>query len=559
MIPRNPMSSADVLANGRAPIQVPVYESRDPLPSDSQLPDYPVRKFWWNYTTQDLWILSTQSNATGTLLSDWVKIGGAASVFSLSDQVGNFVFPAGNNIQEIGVIVPNATNPSGIPLETVADDPNDVMRFQIQLTAAFNVSDVNNAGIASFNLAHFTVDANGYVSLAGGGTAFDSATPDVGAPAVADVNGNINLVGQLAPNVVSTSGIQTFTDVGSPNSMGFHMFSPFRLSDFAFQNNISETGTTRSLSVEHTSNTANSQARFNVQVAGTTAGDAWTQWTVGTTRSYAEGIDNSDSQKFKFTTAASATVNPSTAPALYSFTPGTGFNYLNDGTNSFGIGIGINPISNYSLSILNNGNQFNGSQIANQTVGTASVAGTNYVSDTISGSIGAFSSTFPTFANQFGLSAGAIFSSAAGTSGTIRDYVNTALIQETALRDDANGAHGGMYLGNKNASTSSNYNSINSFNINVNHANANYSANAAGNTGTIYTLSNYSVWKWFAFSAGDMTYRCEATVITGNAVGNVQNISTSNLTFSLSGLGVVLNNGGGANKTDLIVTGIRIY
>lgn len=128
------------------------------------------------------------------------------------------------------------------------------------------------------------------------------------------VANNINIVG------TATSGINT---VGSGDTLTLSMQSPYADGDFEFRSAVS--GQTRTLSVTNTSNTASSQATQNISVAGTTAGDAWNQYTIGTTRSFAIGIDNSDANdSLKFTTAAGASVNPSTGTFLGAINPTTG-------------------------------------------------------------------------------------------------------------------------------------------------------------------------------------------------------------------------------------------
>lgn len=81
-------------------------------------------------------------------------------------------------------------------------------------------------------------------------------------------------------------------------------------------------GATETVTVQNTSNTASSQASVLVSCGGASAGDVWDQFSIGTTNSYAVGIDNSDSDKLKITTSASGTVNPSSATQLWNMTTG---------------------------------------------------------------------------------------------------------------------------------------------------------------------------------------------------------------------------------------------
>lgn len=72
-------------------------------------------------------------------------------------------------------------------------------------------------------------------------------------------------------------------------------------------------GSLRTLSIDNNNNTASSAARTFLRVGGTTAGDAYDAWVNGTTISYAQGIDNSDSQSYKWTTSSDANATPSSA------------------------------------------------------------------------------------------------------------------------------------------------------------------------------------------------------------------------------------------------------
>lgn len=81
----------------------------------------------------------------------------------------------------------------------------------------------------------------------------------------------------------------------------------------------SNSGVTNSLIIQNPSNTASSQAQILATVGGTTSGDCWTQYTAGTTQSYAIGLSNSNSQQLQITQSASGSVNPSSTNVLLQF------------------------------------------------------------------------------------------------------------------------------------------------------------------------------------------------------------------------------------------------
>lgn len=157
-----------------------------------------------------------------------------------------------------------------------------------------------------FNPFTNTLDLTG----ASGGVAFvETLTGDSGV--ATPVANNINVYGTTTD---AGSGIET---EGAGDTLSVRMHTPFDLSDFEFRSATS--GATRTLSVTNTSNTASSQATTLISVAGGTAGDAWQQFSVGATQSYAIGIDNSDSDILKITQAAAGTINPSSGATLQQF------------------------------------------------------------------------------------------------------------------------------------------------------------------------------------------------------------------------------------------------
>ena len=99
----------------------------------------------------------------------------------------------------------------------------------------------------------------------------------------------------------------------------------------------SNSGVTNTFTVTNSSNTASSQANEIITVGGGTAGDVWTQYSIGSTTSYAAGVDNSDNDNYKLRIAASGSIDPSsgteifrydnsTSPASFVFAGGTPLN-----------------------------------------------------------------------------------------------------------------------------------------------------------------------------------------------------------------------------------------
>lgn len=108
------------------------------------------------------------------------------------------VSPSAGTIQTLGNTVANSTHAK--PLFTT-NSAGNIERFDIQVSAAIGATNINKAGIASFSNAQFAVDANGFVTLAGGagaptlGITPDASTPPGTSPVVPNGSGNIILEG----------------------------------------------------------------------------------------------------------------------------------------------------------------------------------------------------------------------------------------------------------------------------------------------------------------------------------------------------------------------------
>lgn len=80
-------------------------------------------------------------------------------------------------------------------------------------------------------------------------------------------------------------------------------------------------GATNTLTIQNKDNSSvNTAAQCNIVVGGTSAGPAWTQYTAGSSRAWAVGMNTASSQNFQITTNASGTVNPSTGTQILTAT-----------------------------------------------------------------------------------------------------------------------------------------------------------------------------------------------------------------------------------------------
>lgn len=336
---------------------VPVTSAnRDPTVNDVH---YATSCEWTNTVTQDMWklygFISGQAN--------WKKLAAGSvpggTMVSVSDTASTKVFPdATGNVQLVGtagqinivstpasnlltfslagggtavdqIAVDAATVPGtnpviangsgqitvrgtvvanhSIPIQTDSLAANTI-NIETQYGTTASAVDGTKTGFSAFNSAQFQDGGSGFISLKGSTTAAPilGFTPDTGtSPVVADASGLVKIQGST-PATSNTRGIQV---TGALNELDIAMFSPYTLGDFAFQSTAG--GATRTLTIENTVDAASSQATNLVKVAGTTSGDVWTQYSIGSTNSYGLGIDNSDSDKLKITWAASGSINPS--------------------------------------------------------------------------------------------------------------------------------------------------------------------------------------------------------------------------------------------------------
>jgi len=230
----------------------------------------------------------------------FVSINGAGIGETITGDVGGALSPTAGNWNIVG----SSTAAGTTPVRTSGSV--STLTVQVQKAQAIASTDATKVGLSAFDSARFTVDANGFVSVNGAGLG-ETITGDTGGP-LSPTAGNWNILS------TSTNGIDT---AGSGSTLTVGMATPYADGDFEFRSSVS--GATRTLSVTNTSNTASSQSTFLHSVAGSTAGDTWSQWSVGSTTSYALGIDNSDSDLLKLTYATSGSATPSDASPFITY------------------------------------------------------------------------------------------------------------------------------------------------------------------------------------------------------------------------------------------------
>jgi hypothetical protein len=83
-------------------------------------------------------------------------------VETLTGNTGGPVGPTGNNINTTGSVVAAGTT----PFQSVGNPGTSTINYQVQISQAIASTNASNIGLAAFNSADFTVDANGFVSIA---------------------------------------------------------------------------------------------------------------------------------------------------------------------------------------------------------------------------------------------------------------------------------------------------------------------------------------------------------------------------------------------------------
>jgi hypothetical protein len=141
----------------------------------------------------DSTIFAVDSNGFVTL------VGGGAAVEKFALQSGiTPVVPSFGVVTFNGVTVSSGTN----PVSTKGTGVN-TMALQVQISQALAASDGNKIGLANFDSARFTCDANGFVSVNGSGIG-EKITGDSGG-ALSPLLGNWNILG-LSGSKTSGSG-----------------------------------------------------------------------------------------------------------------------------------------------------------------------------------------------------------------------------------------------------------------------------------------------------------------------------------------------------------------
>jgi hypothetical protein len=117
----------------------------------------------------------------------FVSINGAAIGETITGNTGGALSPTSGNWNILGASTAAGTT----PVQTSGS--GSTLTVQVQKTQAIAATNATNVGLAAFDSAHFTVDANGFVTLSGTGS-LETLTGNSGG-AISPTAGNINTLG----------------------------------------------------------------------------------------------------------------------------------------------------------------------------------------------------------------------------------------------------------------------------------------------------------------------------------------------------------------------------
>lgn len=131
----------------------------------------------------------------------FVTLNGSVIGQTITGNTGGALSPTAGNWNILGTSTAAGTT----PVQT--SGTGSTLTVQVQTSQAIASTNATNIGLAAFNSAHFTVDANGFVSLAGGG-ASETITGNTGG-ALSPTAGNWNIVG--SGSITTSGSVSTLT------------------------------------------------------------------------------------------------------------------------------------------------------------------------------------------------------------------------------------------------------------------------------------------------------------------------------------------------------------
>lgn len=193
---------------------------RDRAPTSSDIKDqqgYYQVPSRWIYDTGDIMTSEIWELVGIDQVANWVQLAfGSGALNALRADDGNTAVPSSGIIDIDGNTVANSTNAT--PLFTRANVANTI-DIDVQVAAAIAATDATKVGLAAFDSAQFTVDANGFVQIAAGGSPINTILTDDASVVVPDGAGQIDSVGNVVAAATHAKPVFFHRDAVTTNEL----------------------------------------------------------------------------------------------------------------------------------------------------------------------------------------------------------------------------------------------------------------------------------------------------------------------------------------------------
>ncbi len=216
---------AYTIGTGQTTTNYPHIDRRDPTNLDVMYFSVGVGKIWINnadHVNPRYWYAESYNTIGGYLKANWVLLGSSASGPIVRLNVDSNTPPGTDPVLPDGTgtitITGNQVIAGSIGANVIKTDSLAANTFTIEIQRSQAVASPGSLafnGVSHFDAAHFTVGANGFVGLLGGGQAIDSIQVDAFTapgtnPVLPTIGGLITVTGgQVAAGVVGTNVIRT--------------------------------------------------------------------------------------------------------------------------------------------------------------------------------------------------------------------------------------------------------------------------------------------------------------------------------------------------------------
>lgn len=149
------------------------------------------------------------TNGPGTID---LAVSGAAVGQTITGQSGGALSPTAGNWNISGASTAAGTSPVS------TSGSVSTLTVNVQKSQAIASTDATKIGLAAFNSSSFSVDANGFVSLLGGGESINGIVPNSGtSPVVPAANGQVSILGTGSITAVGSLNTETIQLTGLTN------------------------------------------------------------------------------------------------------------------------------------------------------------------------------------------------------------------------------------------------------------------------------------------------------------------------------------------------------